>query len=65
MLQVNFSMICIIHKISILLRITRVLERILGSIFKKNNNFFSLHIMVERPSPEDEKFIDDLRNVFR
>ena len=64
MLQVNFSMICIIHKISIPLRITRVLERILGSIFKKNN-FFSLHIMVERPSPKDEKFIDDLRNVFR
>ena len=48
--QVNFSMICIIHKISIPLRITRVLERILGSTFKKNN-FFSLHIMVERPSP--------------
>ena len=41
MLQVNFMIICIIHKILALLKITRTLKRFLSSIidfyFLKNN----------------------------
>ena len=45
MLQVNFIMIDIIHKILVLLKITGILKRFLGSIidfyfFEKNNSYF-------------------------
>ena len=45
MLEVNFTMIRIIHKILVLLKITRILKTILTSIidfyfYEKNNNFF-------------------------
>ena len=44
-LQVHFIMICIIHKILVLLKTTRILKRFLRSIvdfyFLKNDYFFS------------------------
>ena len=46
MLQVNFIMICTIHKILVLLEITRILKCFLSSVidfylfFKETNNFF-------------------------
>ena len=44
MLEVNFLMICIIHKFIVLLKITRILKYFLRTIidfyFLKNNNFF-------------------------
>ena len=44
MLQVNFIMIYIVHKISVLLKIARILKHFLGSIidfyFFEQNNFF-------------------------
>ena len=43
MLQVNFIMICLIHKILVLLKITRILKRFLKNIidfyFFKTSNF--------------------------
>ena len=68
MLQINFIMIYIIHKISVLLKITRILKRFLKSIielyFLKHNTFFSQHIMTENPSLEEENIIKDVRNLF-
>ena len=54
MLQVNFVMIFIIHKILVLRKITRILK-----------HFFSPHIMMESPSLEEENIIKDVRNLFR
>ena len=69
MLQVNFIMICIIRKISVLLKITRISKRFLNSIiefyFLKDNQFFSEHIMMKSPSLEEENIIKDVRNLFR
>ena len=61
MLQINFIMICMIHKILVLL------------LFKENNRlllfkkefFFSQHIMMESPSLEEENIIKDIRNLSR
>ena len=52
MLQVNFIMICILHKILVLL-------------FFKYICFFSQHIMMGNPKPEEENIIKDVRNLFR
>ena len=50
-------MICIIYKILVLLKITRVLKRFLGSVidlhFSKKNFFFSQHIMMENTRSEE------------
>ena len=46
-LLVDFIMINIIHKILVLLKITRILKRFLGSVidfyFLKNNFFFTIY----------------------
>ena len=67
MLQVNFIMICIIHKILVLVKITRISKHFLRSIidfyFLKNNYFFSKNIMIESPSLEEENIIKDVRNI--
>ena len=51
MAQFIFIMICIIDKISLLLKITRILKRflrtIIGFYFLKNDYFFSQHIMTQ------------------
>ena len=68
MLQVNFIMICIIHKMLAFLKITRIfklsLRRIIDFYFLKNN-YFSQHIMIERPNVEKGKIFKDARNLFR
>ena len=46
MLQVNFIMIYVIHKISVLLKITRILKRFFkeyNRLFFKQNFFFTSH----------------------
>ena len=45
MLQVNFTMVCIIHKILVLFKITGILKRFLRSIivFYFLINFFTTH----------------------
>ena len=61
MLQVSFIMICIIHNMSVLLKITRISKKILGSIidfyfiFKKSNYFFSQHIRMKSSRREKNK----------
>ena len=69
MLQANFVMIYIIHKILVLLKITRILKRPLRSVtnFKKilKHLFFSLNTMMENPRPEKNNIIKDARNLFR
>ena len=74
MLQVNFIVIFIIHKISILLKITRISKRffkeynkLLFFFFKKS--FFS-HLMMKSPRLEEHKNIEeniikDVRKLFR
>ena len=62
MLQVNFIMIYVICKISVLFTITRILYRFLGSIiefyfFKKDLLFFSQHLMMTGSRLEEYKKI--------
>ena len=67
--QVSFIMLCATHKVSVLLKITRMSKRFLRSIidfyFFKNLLFFSQHIMMETPRLEEENIIKDVRNQFR
>ena len=70
MLQFNFIIVYIIHKILVLLKITRILKHFLRTMidfhfFKKIINFFSQHIMMESSSLEEENIIKDVRNPFR
>ena len=70
MSKVNFIMISTTHKILMLLKITKSLKQFFRSIvdfhFLKNNySFFSQHIMMENPWPEEENIIKDLRNLIR
>ena len=70
MLQVNIILICIIHKILVLLRITtRILKRFLRSAtdtnFLKKYSIFSRYIMMESSSLEEENISKDVRNHFR
>ena len=53
MLEVSFIMICIIHKILLLHKITEILKHFLMSIIE-NNYFFSQHIKMENPRAEKE-----------
>ena len=59
MLQANIIMICIIHKILVLLKINRTLKRFLRSItnfnFFKNNKFISQDTTMENPRPNRQK----------
>ena len=74
MIQLNFIIICISHKVSILLKITRILKLFLRSIIdfylKKRMIFFSQHIIMESSRHEEDKniednIIQDVRNLFR
>ena len=60
MLQLNFIMIYIIHKIIVLLKIIRILKQVLRSIiYLKKNYFFSQHMMKRLRLEEDiEKNIE-------
>ena len=62
MLQVNFIMNGIIHKISVLLKITRSSKCFLRSItdfhFLKKIIIFLRHITMECSSPEEDKNIE-------
>ena len=54
-MQVKFIMISRIHKISVLLKITRIFKHFLREIIdfyflKENNYFFSQHIMMKKLS---------------
>ena len=68
MLQINFIMICIIHKISVLLKIIRILCFLRSIIdfyfFKKIIKFFLQHIMIESPRLEEENTAKDVKNLF-
>ena len=64
MTRVNFIMIYVIHKISVLLKITRILKLFLRRVievhsffFKKNKFFFSQHIMMKSSRLEEDKNI--------
>ena len=67
MLQVNFIMTCIIHKMSVLLKIIPkcFLRGIIDFYFLRNSYFFSQHIMMESSSLEEENIIKDVRNLLR
>ena len=75
MLQFNFIMTCIIHKILVLFKITRILKPFLRSIieflFKETNCFFfSQRVMMKISRLEEDKNIEeniikDVRNLFR
>ena len=70
MLQFNFMMICIIHEILVLLKITRILKRFLRRIIMfyfllKKKIFFLQHIMMKCPNLKKENIIKDVRNIFR
>ena len=72
--QVNFIMIYIIHKISVLLKTIRILKRFLRSIIDfyllKASLFFSQHKMIkisrlEKDKNMEENKIKDVINLFR
>ena len=75
LLNFNFVMIHIIHKILVLIKNhmnflqDNTFECFLRSIITfyvfKNFFFFSQHIMMENPRPEEEKIIKDIRRLFR
>ena len=57
-------MICMTYKISVLLKITKILKMLFKEykrllFFKKSNYFFLQHIMIENPRPEKENKISD------
>ena len=59
MLQVNFIMICMIHIILVLLKITTSLKCFLRSIIDfKNKNFFSQHTCLE-----EENIVKEVKNL--
>ena len=70
-LQVNFLMTCIIHKILVLLKTTIILKRVLRSIinfYSLKDNYFSQHIMMESPNLEETKHdqrFKDTKHLFR
>ena len=63
MTRVNFIMIYVIHKIPVLLKITRILKPFLRrvidvySFFSKKIIFFSQHIMMKSSRLEEDKNI--------
>ena len=76
MLQVNFILIYVIHKILVLLKITRILKRFFKEynrllfIFFRKSNFFSQHLIMKSSRLEEDKNIEeniirDVRNLIR
>ena len=70
MLQVNFIIMYIIHKMLVLIKITRILKYFLRSIIDfyfsfKTNELFSQYIMMESPRLEEENIIKDVINLVR
>ena len=76
MLQVNFTMICMIHNISLLFESNKISKRFLRSIidfyffFFLNNNFFLQNMKMKSSRLEEyknieEHIIKDPRNLFR
>ena len=73
MLQINFIMICIIHKISVFLKITRILKMLFKDysrclfiyLFIFNNFFFQQNIKMESRRFEEENIFKYLRSLFR
>ena len=65
----SFIMICIIHKILALLKITIILERFSSNMidfyFSKNKKRFLHYMMKENPRPEKENITKDVRNAVR
>ena len=67
-LNLNFAMIYIIHKILVLIKnpMNYFKDNIFEFFFKKYNTlFFSKYVMMENPRSEEEKIIKDIRNLFR
>ena len=73
-LNFNLAMNYIIHKILVLIkRHLNYLEDNIFKLFCKKYNrlllfkklFFSQHITMKNPRPEEEKIIKDIRNLFR
>ena len=66
MLQLNFIMICIIHKILVLLKMTRILKQFLSIkntyFFYKKVIFFSQQIMMESRGLGKENIITYIRD---
>ena len=66
MLQVNFILIYVIHKILVLLKITRILKRFFKEynrllfIFFRKSNFFSQHLIMKSSRLEEDKNIENL-----
>ena len=75
LLNFNFAMIYIIHKILALIKnhmnyfkdniLKCFSKRLIDFYFLKKLFFFSKYIMMENPRPEEEKIIKDIRNLFR
>ena len=68
MLQANFIIIYIIHKILVLLKITTILKHFSRSIidfYFFKNNFFSQLITMKNSNLEDENITKDVRNPFK
>ena len=64
MLKVNFIIIYVIHKISVLLK-TLLQSYDILKILLKRNFFFLQHIMMESSRLEEENIIKDIRNLIR
>ena len=65
LLNSNFLMIYTIHKMLVLLKITRIVLKEYNrlSLFKKNY-LFSQHVMMESLILEDKNIVKDIRNPF-
>ena len=69
MLQISFIMTYIVHKILVLLIITRIFKTVFKEN-KKNNQQFSQHITMKTARLEEDKNVEDninkdVRNLFR
>ena len=65
-MQINFVMICIIHKISVLLKITRILKTPFKDFYLKIIIIFFLqHITIDSPRFEADNVIKDVKIIFR
>ena len=58
MVQVNFIWTCVIHKMLVLLKTTRILKRFLSNIiefyFLERKFIFFQHVMMENPRPAEK-----------
>ena len=65
MLQVNFIMICIIHNILALVKITRIYRSVKTFECLEDNQFFSHNLMMENPKIEEENIVKGVINLFK